>query len=84
MNRIGRLEKMLDRISVIFAFLQQDGAMKLDVVRLVRGKSGVRVEEVQEVIAGDIGEMKLKEPTLLVWPGTGLFVRFFTKKMRTG
>ena len=25
MNRIGRLEKMLDRISVIFAFLQQDG-----------------------------------------------------------
>lgn len=55
MNRIGRLEKMLDRISVIFAFLQQDGAMKLDVVRLVRGKSGVRVEEVQEVIAGISG-----------------------------
>ena len=38
------MEKMLDRISVIFAFLQQDGAMKLDVVRLVRGKSGVRVD----------------------------------------
>lgn len=44
---------MLDRISVIFAFLQQDGVMKLDVIRLVRGKNGMRVEEVvQEVIAG--------------------------------
>ena len=84
MNRIGRLEKMLDRISVIFAFLQQDGAMKLDVVRLVRGKSGVRVEEVQEVIAGDIGEMKLKEPTLLVVAGHGIIRKVFHEEDEDG
>ena len=84
MNRIGRLEKMLDRITVIFAFLQQDGAMKLDVVRLVRGKSGVRVEEVQEVIAGDIGEMKLKEPTLLVVAGHGIIRKVFHEEDEDG
>ena len=79
------MEKMLDRISVIFAFLQQDGVMKLDVIRLVRGKNGMRVEEVvQEVIAGDIGEMKLRSRYCSWWPGTGLFVRFFTKRMKTG
>lgn len=78
MNRIGRLEKMLDRITVIFAFLQQDGAIKLDVIRLVRGKNGVRVEEdVQEVIVGDIGEMKLKEPTLLLVAGYGVIRKVF-------
>lgn len=38
---------------MIFAFLQQDGVIKLDVLRLVRGKHGVQVEEdVREVIAG--------------------------------
>ena len=78
MNRIGRLEKMLDRITVIFAFLQQDGAIRLDVLRLVRGKHGVRVEEeVREVIVGDIGEMKLKEPTLLLVTGHGIIRKVF-------
>ena len=43
---------MLDRISVIFAFLQQDGAMKLDVVRLVRGR--YRGDEVKgaDIVSG--------------------------------
>ena len=78
MNRIGRLQKMLDRITVIFAFLQQDGVIKLDVLRLVRGKHGVQVEEdVREVIAGDIGEMKLKEPTLLLVAGHGIIRKVF-------
>ena len=69
---------MLDRITVIFAFLQQDGVIKLDVLRLVRGKHGVQVEEdVREVIAGDIGEMKLKEPTLLLVAGHGIIRKVF-------
>lgn len=85
MNRIGRLEKMLDRISVIFAFLQQDGVMKLDVIRLVRGKNGMRVEEVvQEVIAGDIGEMKLKEPILFVVAGHGIIRKVFHEEDEDG
>ena len=82
MNRIGRLEKMLDRISVIFAFLQQDGVMNVDVFRLVGGKNGMRVKEVvQEVIAGDIGGMKLKEPILFVVAGHGIIRKVFHEEL---
>lgn len=83
--RIGRLEHMFNRVTVIFATLQRDGTIRTDVVRMLRERNGIRVDAFLPGMEPEhIGDLKLKEPTWLMITGYGVIRKEFQEEDADG
>ena len=75
---MGWLEFVFKRVVVVLARLQQDGTARADIVHIVREKGKIQVERVvPDVEIEELGNMKLKEPTLLEISGYGVIRKVF-------